>query len=157
MKNSSLGSLLFFALLLAFNCFSCRKVGSVARKAWSKQTIRKVGSYAGGAILLISLDELIANDMLNIFENGSGNPGGEVIIKNLDSHNINFQMSIDGLQWHDKLILANNELRMAAGVKGIISIRSDEDGYFMLAPDKEYGITQENNKIKIEEIRKVDD
>lgn len=142
---------------MSISVSSCRKAAGIAKKAWTSKGVRTVGRYAGGAILLIGVEELIASDMLDLFKEGNGNPGGEAVIYNINGKNITIEMSVDGLQWHKKSIEADDKITAAGGTKGFVAIHSGDGGYFMLLPGKEYAVSEENGKIIVNEVEKDGD
>lgn len=138
---------------------SCRKVGGkVASTFFSKQTAQKVGKYAAGALFLVAVEELIVDDMLNLFEKEPDNKeAGAATIYNNYAENLTIQISNDGKYWQEKNIALDEPLTFSSTKKGLISIHSGDQGYFMLRPGKEYAVTKKDGKIVVEEIKKKED
>ena len=156
MKWRSLILVFFMTVLIIPLNTSCKKVGSkVVKSVLSKKGVKSAVSIGGATLLMIGIEELMAGDMIDLFEEGSGSQGGTTTIYNINAEDVRFEMSVDGLKWFENSISGEESLEAAAGPKGYIAIHTGDGGYFMLVPGKEYAISEENGKITVAEVEEI--
>ncbi len=157
MKNTISG---FFGMILIFSFLSttsCRNVIKSGSKQVTKSLVKKAAKYFLGAAFLISVEELVASDMLDLFETEPANKeSGTATIYNTYTENITIQITNNGFQWQEKALNSKESIKFHSNDQGLIFISSEQGGYYMLQPNKEYAVTRNGGKTIVKEIERAE-
>jgi hypothetical protein len=143
--------------VLVMSTFSCRKAGRGVAKVTSKAIVKKFAKLALGTAFLISVDELIASEMLDKFDEVTANPSktGTSIIHNTHINELTIEVSKDGRYWSKQRISPDEPVHYATTGKGIASIHSGDGGYYLLQAGHEYAVSlQDDGTILVQEVER---
>lgn len=143
-------------LVVLVSCFSlttsCKKAGRVGARVATKKVVQKVMKFALGAALLVSVEEVMAGEMLDMFDEAiSDKDPTPIQIHNNHIENLTIEISNNGSFFEKKTINVEDSISFPSTEKGIVTISSGS-GYYILEGGKEYAVKSEGDKIIVEEV-----
>jgi len=142
---------------LTFSSFSCKKVGKTTARTTTKSIVKKFAKLALGTAFLISVEELLASEMLDKFDEVTASPSkaGTSIIHNTHINELTIEVSNNGKYWSKQRVSPNEPMYYSTTGKGIASIHSGDGGYYLLQAGHEYAVSlQDDGTILVQEVER---
>ena len=135
---------LLLILLNSLSLTSCRQA--------VKQGIKKGGKYLAAAVLMVAVEEVLAGDMLDMFDEApNGQEPIQVTINNQFDRQVIVGLSKDGKYWEERVIAPNQDITYTSSDKGLIGVKSG-DKFFMLKEGQNFKVVQKGGKFVLEEL-----
>lgn len=146
-----LGTGLFLFILL-FTSQSCKQVAKYGVKKIAKKVIGKTARVAGTAALILSVEEVIAQDLLDEFDNKPPNQQPvNISIYNRNSTYVTVFVTKDGKYWQEQSIQPNQYLNYKSSRKGLVGVKSGEK-MFLLRESKKFELRGSGSTHTIQEM-----